>query len=129
MNRWRTSKSMSPRRKAVSAKLKPLQNYAPVFAALGDEIRLKLVAALCVGGAMSITQLTLGSEISRQAITKHLGVLAAAGLVRDVKVGRGRLWEFEPTQLDEARRTLELIGQQWDHALAKLKFLVENNPA
>ncbi|HTD74848.1 MAG TPA: metalloregulator ArsR/SmtB family transcription factor [Steroidobacteraceae bacterium] len=119
---------MSPRRKSA-ARTKPLQTYAPVFAALGDEMRLRLVAALCMGGAMSITQLTAGTDISRQAITKHLGVLASAGLVRDVKVGRERLWEFEPTQLDEARRTLELIGQQWDHALAKLKFAVENNPS
>jgi DNA-binding transcriptional ArsR family regulator len=121
---------MSPKRKAAAAaKTKPLQNYAAVFSALGDEIRLTLVAALCVGGAMSITQLTSGTEISRQAITKHLGVLAAAGLVRDLKVGRERLWEFEPAQLDEARRTLELIGQQWEHALAKLKFAVESSPA
>ena len=120
---------MSPRRKAAAAKVRPLENYAPVFAALGDEIRLALVAALCMGGAMSITQLTPGTEISRQAVTKHLGVLAAAGLVRDIKVGRERVWEFEPAQLDEARRTLELIGQQWDHALAKLKFAVESNPA
>ena len=117
---------MSPRRKSA-AKNRPLQTYAPVFAALGDEMRLRLVAALCIGGAMSITQLTSGTEISRQAITKHLGVLAAAGLVRDVKIGRERLWEFEPTQLDEARRSLELIGQQWDHALAKLKLAVEND--
>jgi len=120
---------MSPKRKEAAAKLKPPQHCAPVFAALGDESRLRLVAALCVGGAMSITQLTSGAEISRQAITKHLGVLAAAGLVRDVKVGRERLWEFEPTQLDEARRALEFIGQQWDHALAKLKFAVESNPS
>ena len=115
-------------RKSVSKRRAP-QTCAPIFAALGDEMRLRLVTALCVGGAMSITQLTSGTDISRQAITKHLGVLAAAGLVRDVKVGRERLWEFEPTQLDEARRTLELIGQQWDHALAKLKFAVESNPA
>jgi DNA-binding transcriptional ArsR family regulator len=79
-----------------------------------------------VGGAMSITQLTSGTEITRQAITKHLEVLAAAGLVRDVRVGRERLWEFEPMQLDEARRSLEMIAQQWDHALAKLKLVVEN---
>src|SRR5580693_2275299 len=125
MNRWRTSKSMSPKRRAA-AKLKPLQNYAPLFAALGDEIRLRLVAALCVGGAMSITELTSGTEISRQAITKHLGVLAAAGLVRDVKVGRERLWEFEPAPLDEARRSLDAIAHQWDQALAKLKRAVEN---
>src|ERR1700704_3763481 len=119
---------MSPRHKAASKK-KPLQNCAPIFAALGDEMRLRLIAALCVGGALSITQLTSGTEISRQAVTKHLGVLAAAGLVRDIKIGRERLWEFEPLQLDEARRTLELIGQQWDHALAKLKFAVESDPA
>ena len=118
---------MSPRHKAGS-RAKPLQVYAPIFAALGDEMRLRLIAALCVGGATSITQLTSGTDISRQAITKHLGVLAAAGLVRDVKVGRERLWEFEPTQLDEARRSLELIGRQWDHALAKLKLAVESSP-
>ena len=74
---------------------------------------------------MSITQLTAGTDITRQAITKHLGVLATAGLVRDVKVGRERLWEFEPTQLAAARRSLELIAQQWDHALANLKIAVE----
>jgi DNA-binding transcriptional ArsR family regulator len=103
-----------------------LHGCAPIFAALGDEMRLRLVVILCAGGAMSITQLTSGTDITRQAITKHLDVLAAAGLVRDVKVGRERLWEFEPTQLDEARRSLEVIAQQWDHALAKLKRAVEN---
>ncbi len=106
--------------------LKALRNSAPVFAALGDEMRLRLVAVLCAGGAMSITQLTSGTEITRQAITKHLAVLATAGLVRHVKVGRERLWEFEPAQMVEARRSLDMIAQQWDHALAKLKRAVEN---
>src|ERR1700723_1060885 len=115
---------MSPKRRSASAS-KPLRNCAPLFAALGDETRLRLIAVLCVGGAMSITQLTSGTDLTRQAITKHLDVLGAAGLVRDVKVGRQRLWEFEPTQLDEARRSLEAIAQQWDHALAKLKLAVE----
>jgi DNA-binding transcriptional ArsR family regulator len=115
---------MSPRRRAAATG-KPLDSCAPIFAALGDEMRLRLVALLCVGGAMSITQLTAGTDITRQAITKHLDVLAAAGLVRDVKVGRERLWEFEPSQLDEARRSLEAIAQQWDHALARLKRAVE----
>ena len=116
---------MSPRLRAA-LRGKPLQNCAPIFAALGDEMRLRLIAALCVGGAMSITQLTSGTDITRQAVTKHLGVLAAAGLVRDVKVGRERLWEFEPKLLEEARRSLEIIARQWDHALAKLKLAVEN---
>jgi DNA-binding transcriptional ArsR family regulator len=89
-------------------------------------MRLRLIAALCAGGAMSITQLTAGTDITRQAITKHLGVLAAAGLVRNVKIGRERLWEFEPSQMAEARRSLDEIAQQWDHALAKLKRAVES---
>lgn len=74
---------------------------------------------------MSIAQLTSDTDITRQAVTKHLQVLADAGLVRDVKTGRERLWEFEPGQLEAARRSLEVIAQQWDHALAKLKAAVE----
>jgi DNA-binding transcriptional ArsR family regulator len=116
---------MSPNRRPATAN-KALRSCAPQFAALGDEMRLRLIASLCVGGAMSITQLTSGTDITRQAVTKHLGVLAAAGLVRDLKVGRERLWEFEPAQMDEARRSLEAIALQWDHALAKLKRAVEN---
>src|SRR5262245_13375031 len=102
-----------------------LHGAAPVFAALGDATRLRLVAFLCTGGAKSIAQLTSGTDITRQAVTKHLHVLSGAGLVRDLRVGRERLWEFEPGRLEEARRSLELIAQQWDHALAKLKLAVE----
>jgi DNA-binding transcriptional ArsR family regulator len=112
---------LQPRRSKGAA----LQRSAPIFAALGDETRLQLIAALCVGGAMSIAQLTQGTQITRQAITKHLDVLAAAGLVRDVKLGRERLWEFEAARLEEARRSLEIIASQWDHALEKLRQAVE----
>lgn len=98
---------------------------APVFAALGDETRLRLVAVLCVGGAVSIAQLTATTDVTRQAVTRHLQVLADAGLVRDVKVGRERLWQFEPLQLEEARRSLDLIAQQWDDALGRLKRTLE----
>jgi DNA-binding transcriptional ArsR family regulator len=102
-----------------------LPSSAAIFAALGDATRLRLIAVLCVEGAMSIVQLTSGTDITRQAVTKHLQVLAAAGLVRDVKVGRERLWEFERAQLEEARHSLELIAQEWDRALLKLKLAVE----
>lgn len=74
---------------------------------------------------MSIAQLTSGTDITRQAVTKHLHVLAGARLVRNVKMGRERLWEFERARLEEARRSLDLIGQQWDHALMRLKAAVE----
>ena len=98
---------------------------ATIFAALGDATRMRIIAVLCAGGALSITQLTEGTEITRQAVTKHLQVLADAGLVRDVKIGRERRWEFEPSQLETARRALEQIAQQWDLALLRLKALVE----
>src|SRR4030095_1069056 len=120
---------MSPRRSAPSkkapARTSSLSNSAPIFAALGDETRLRLIAVLCAGGAISIAQLTAGTEITRQAVTKHLQVLADAGLVHDVKVGRERLRAFEPTRLEEARRSLDVIAQNWDQALNRLKVTVE----
>src|SRR6202007_2445069 len=91
-------------------------SLADVFAALGDPTRLKLVAVLCAGGAFSIAQLTANTDISRQGVTKHLQVLANAGVVRDVKLGRERLWQLDPRQIQEAKRTLEVIGRQWEAA-------------
>ena len=101
-------------------------SLAGVFAALGDPTRLRLVAVLCAGGAFSIAQLTAGTEISRQGVTKHLRVLADAGVVSDVRSGRERLWQLEPAQIEEAKRTLEVIGRQWEIALGRLKAFVES---
>jgi len=108
-------------------KLRPpsLQKAAPVFAALGDPTRLDLIAALCAGGALSIAQLTAGTAITRQAVTKHLETLAGAGLVRDIRQGRERLWELKPSRIDDARRALDAIAAQWDQALQRLKSFVE----
>ncbi|MDD5332352.1 MAG: metalloregulator ArsR/SmtB family transcription factor [Rhodoferax sp.] len=102
------------------------ETLASVFAALGDPTRLKLVALLCAGGAFSIAQLTASTEISRQGVTKHLQVLADAGVVRDLKQGRERLWQLDPGQIEEAKRTLEVIGREWDVALGKLKLFAES---
>ena len=102
-------------------------SLAHVFAALGDPTRLKLVAELSAGGAFSIAHLTQSTEISRQGVTKHLNVLAEAGVVRDVKSGRERLWQLDPAGIDEARRTLEAIGRDWELALGRLKSFVEKN--
>jgi len=100
---------------------------ASIFAALGDPTRLKLIAVLCAGGAFSIAQLTANTDISRQGVTKHLQVLADAGMVRDVKQGRERLWQLDPAQIEEAKRTLDIIGKEWEVALGKLKAFVESN--
>lgn len=103
----------------------PSPALADVFFALGDATRLRLVAVLCAGGLYSIAQLTSTTDLTRQAVTKHLRVLADAGLVKDIRVGRERLWQLDPTQIEEARRSLETIARQWDTALGKLKSFVE----
>jgi DNA-binding transcriptional ArsR family regulator len=99
---------------------------APIFAALGDDTRLRILARLSATGPLSIARLTEGETMTRQAITKHLDVLAEAGLVRDVRRGRERLWEFEAAPLDIARRFLDLMSERWDDALARLAALVED---
>ena len=103
-----------------------LRKGAPVFAALGDETRLRLLARLSAGGPLSIAQLTEGEHVTRQAITKHLAVLAGAGLVRDLRAGRERRWELELSPLDAARTCLDLVAQQWDRRLERLRLLVES---
>lgn len=119
-------KGAEPRESGLPAIVQRSEALASVFAALGDPTRLKLIAVLCAGGAFSITQLTASTDISRQGVTKHLQVLADAGVVRDVRMGRERLWQLEPGQIEEAKRTLEVIGREWDVALAKLKAFAES---
>jgi len=102
-----------------------LEDSAPIFGALGDPTRLKLVARLSRGGPQSITRLTRGSPLTRQAITKHLRVLAGAGLVRGTRLGRESLWELKPERLEVAHRYLELISKRWDSALGRLQKFVE----
>jgi DNA-binding transcriptional ArsR family regulator len=99
---------------------------APLFAVLGDETRLALLDRLGAGGPQSITRLTAGSAVTRQAITKHLEILAGAGLVRDRRRGRERIWTLDTERLDEARRSLDQIAQHWDAALQRLRKLVED---
>ena len=98
---------------------------AALFAALGDETRLRLVARLCEGGPMSISRLTAGSRVTRQAIAKHLHVMERASLVRGSRHGRESVWQVDRQRLDEARHYLELISKQWDDALARLRRFVE----
>ena len=110
---------MSPRASA------PPVGSASVFAALGDETRLTVVRRLCAGGPLSIARLTEGSDVTRQAITKHLQVLADAGLVRGTRQGRERVWELEPRQIEVARVWLDKVSARWDEALGRLKKSVE----
>src|SRR5437762_2378242 len=101
------------------------QRRAPVFAALGDETRLSLVAKLCGGQPHSISQLTEGSKLTRQAITKHLRVLERVGIVHGVRAGRRNMFEFDPQPIEAIKGYLDLVSGQWDQALARLKSFVE----
>ena len=100
---------------------------APVFAALGDEMRLRIVARLCESGPLSIARLTAGTNVSRQAITKHLDVLAEAGLVTSDRFGRERVWNLETRRLADVHTYLEEISAGWDRALERLRALVETD--
>src|SRR5205807_9448658 len=106
---------MSHKRRSSMAAKRHLR--APVFAALGDETRLSLVAKLCGGQPHSISQLTAGSKLTRQAITKHLRVLEGVGIVHSVRAGRESRFKFNPEPIGEIKEYQDFVSEQWDHAL------------
>jgi DNA-binding transcriptional ArsR family regulator len=108
------------------SKLTALKTRATVFAALGDETRLTVLAKLLSGEPQSIARLTEGTQLTRQAVTKHLHVLESAGVVRSTRAGREALYELQPRPIEDARAYLDRIAQQWDDALARLKAFVED---
>jgi DNA-binding transcriptional ArsR family regulator len=102
-----------------------LIHAAPVFAALGDETRLRLVANLSSNGPQSIARLAQTEPITRQAVTKHLRALADAGLVQSQREGRERIWELRTKTLHDAQRQLDRISAEWDAAVERLRAFVE----
>jgi DNA-binding transcriptional ArsR family regulator len=122
---------MSPRSHSPNRDRRRVQNRArsspaPLFAALGDETRLLLITRLSAGEPRSISQLTQGSRLTRQAVTKHLRVLERVGVVRHERRGRESRFRFNPQPLAESQKFLDSISRQWDQALARLKAFVEN---
>jgi DNA-binding transcriptional ArsR family regulator len=110
---------------SADATPRALRGSAPIFAALGDETRLALVARLSGAGPQSIARLTEVTSVTRQAVTKHLHVLEQAGLVRGSREGRESIWELETRRMDQAKRTLDAISRRWDSALERLRAFVE----
>src|SRR5262245_23107684 len=98
---------------------------APVFAGLGGETRLALVSRLSRRDPCSIAELTEGTRLTRQAITKHLRVLTNARIVRSVKSGRENLFELDPAPLRAVRDYADVVSTQWDSAIGRLKAFVE----
>jgi DNA-binding transcriptional ArsR family regulator len=114
---------MSPSRGAAAVKV---TEAVPVFAALGDATRLRLLGRLSVDGPLSITSLSEGTGVTRQAITRHLYTLGDAGLVRNARRGRERVWELDRKRLEKAKQYLDQISAQWDEAVDRLKAFVED---
>ena len=114
---------MSRSRGAAALKV---ADAVPVFAALGDATRLSLVGRLSVDGPLSITRLSEGTGVTRQAITRHLYALGDAGLVRNARRGRERVWELDLKRLEKAKRYLDQVSTQWDEAAERLKAFVED---
>jgi len=97
----------------------------PVFMALADATRLRLLGRLSVDGPLSIARLSEGTGVTRQAITRHLDALGRVGLVRDARRGRERVFSLDAKRLDMARQYLDRVAAQWDAAAARLKAFVE----
>jgi DNA-binding transcriptional ArsR family regulator len=106
----------------------PEQAVSDVFFALGDGTRLSVMRKLGAGGALSATALSDGAEVTRQAIAKHLQVLEGAGLVTHEKRGREVVYALDPRRLEDARAFLDTISAAWDHALDRLRRMVEGPP-
>ena len=111
-------------RSSGAAALK-VSDAVPLFTALADATRLRLLGRLSVDGPLSITRLSEGTGVTRQAITKHLTTLGSVGLVRHARRGRERVWELERRRLEKARAYLDRVAAQWDAAAARLKAFVE----
>lgn len=103
-----------------------MPDAVPLFAALGDAIRLRLLRRLSAGGPLSITRLSEGTGVTRQAITRHLYALGDVGLVRHARRGREQVWDLNPKRLDKAKRYLDQISAQWEDAAERLRAFVED---
>jgi DNA-binding transcriptional ArsR family regulator len=98
---------------------------ALVFAALGDPTRLGILQRLSKGGPASISLLAEDFQTTRQGVTKHLHVLAAAGVIDGERRGREHVWALKPERLAEAQRHLDILARGWDDVLVRLKAHVE----
>ena len=103
------------------------ESLSPVFNALGDANRLRIITRLCDGGPCSTAQVTSVVPVSRQAATKHLLLLEAVGLVSSERHGRERIWRVEPKPLTDASDYLTALSVRWDRAIDRLRAFVEEN--
>ncbi len=98
-----------------------------LWAAVADPTRQRLLDALLVRGEATATELAGELPVTRQAVAKHLAVLARAGLVEPRRQGREVRYTVRPERLDAATRRLARVAAQWDERLARIKRLAESS--
>jgi DNA-binding transcriptional ArsR family regulator len=98
---------------------------APLFDALGDANRLRIVVRLCDAGPCSTSQVTQVIPVTRQAASKHLALLESAGLVTSARRGRERVWTVRTEPLAQASDYLDQLSRRWDAAVDRLRAFVE----
>ncbi len=99
-----------------------------VFNALADPTRRTLFEAVAARGPLTATALAGEFPVSRQAITKHLSLLADAGLVASARAGRETRWSADPAPFVETRRWMDTVGVAWDRRLADLATHLDRDP-
>jgi DNA-binding transcriptional ArsR family regulator len=104
------------------------ERVGAVFAALGDPTRREVLERLSASDTLSITGLTDGLPISRQAVAKHLAILERAGLVESTRTGRESRYRLHPDPMSDAAAWMAHIGAQWDSRLARLQELLNGPP-
>ncbi|MCB9455345.1 MAG: helix-turn-helix transcriptional regulator [Anaerolineaceae bacterium] len=98
-----------------------------VFVALADPARRKIIETLTEVGAKTATQLVPGLEMTRQGVTKHLNILADAGLVTIYQRGRDKYYVLTPEPLEEATLWISAIAARWDERLEALRQFLEDD--
>jgi DNA-binding transcriptional ArsR family regulator len=99
---------------------------APLFDALGDPNRLRIIVRLCDHGPSSTSQVTSVIPVTRQAASKHLQLLESVGLVTSSRRGRERLWAVRTEPLASASDYQSQLSHRWDAAVDRLRSYVQD---
>ena len=92
-----------------------------VFAALADPTRRSVLQEVTARGSATATELAPPLGITRQAVAKHLAVLAEAGLVDAARAGRETRYRPTPAPMTDAISWMAEVGARWDERLAGLE--------
>lgn len=106
-------------------KLHIISSMTTLFDAVADPTRREILERLRLRGPLSVSEVADGLPMTRQAVTKHLDALEAAGLIRIARVGRQRMHELDPGPLRELHEWLAPYEAEWERRLDRLRNHLE----